>query len=440
MTESSPVLDRLGAQISAMAPYLPAGRLQSAHGALIEARLSQGAIGELCEVFDPSTGRRTEADLIGFREGIALLAPSDRLDGLSPAAEIRTSGRRRDVPVGRGLLGRVIDPRGRPLDGQGRLCGIEGRRRLEATPPPAMERRPITRPFPVGIRAIDGVLTCGAGQRIGVFGEPGGGKSTLLAALVRGSKAPVCVIGLVGERGREVREFVEDTLGTDGLARSVVVVATSDQPAVERASAALAATSVAEHFRDAGQDVLLVIDSITRFARARRDLALASGALPARRGYPPSALAELPALLERAGCSDRGSITAIYTVLIEGDGTGDPVAEDIRGILDGHIMLSPDLAAKGHYPAIDITRSKSRIMPRVTDDAQRGWAADIVAMMAKLDEIELLVQVGEYSAGSDPLADRALAARKSLMAFLRQTADEVTPIAEVWAGLKAVAT
>ncbi|MEM7490563.1 MAG: FliI/YscN family ATPase, partial [Pseudomonadota bacterium] len=301
---------------------------------------------------------------------------------------------------------------------------------LDAAPPDAMRRQPIDQAFPTGIRAIDGLLTCGAGQRVGVFGEPGGGKSTLLAALVRGSEAPVSVVGLVGERGREVREFVEDTLGPEGLARSVVVVATSDQPAVERASAALAATSIAEHFRDAGQDVLLVIDSVTRFARARRDLALAAGALPARRGYPPSALAELPSLLERAGCGETGSITAIYTVLVEGDGAGDPVAEDIRGILDGHIVLSADLAAKGHYPAIDVTRSRSRVMSRVTDAAHRAAATDLLSMVAKLDEIELLVQVGEYAEGSDPLADRALALRDGIQTFLRQGMHEVSILAE----------
>ncbi|MEM7711267.1 MAG: FliI/YscN family ATPase, partial [Pseudomonadota bacterium] len=312
----------------------------------------------------------------------------------------------------------------------GPLADVACRRPLDAAPPGAMRRRPIDRAFPTGIRAIDGLLTCGAGQRIGVFGEPGGGKSTLLAALVRGSDAPISVIGLVGERGREVREFVEDTLGPEGLARSVVVVATSDQPAVERASAALAATSVAEHFRDAGEEVLLVIDSVTRFARARRDLALAAGALPARRGYPPAALAELPGLLERAGCGETGSITAVYTVLVEGDGAGDPVAEDIRGILDGHIVLSAGLAAKGHYPAIDVTRSRSRVMPRVTEAAEREAATDLLSMVAKLNEIELLVQVGEYSAGSDPLADRALAARDGMQAFLQQRSGELTALTE----------
>ena len=438
MTETD-VIDDLGARLRSVEAYAPAGRIRGAQAGLIEADLPRATVGELCVVFDPVSGRRVEADLIGFHEGVAMLAPSDTLDGLSPAAEVRATGRTRDVPVGPGLLGRIVDPAGRPLDGRGPLAGPVERRPLDVAPPGPMRRAPIDRPFPTGLRAIDGLLTCGIGQRVGIFGEPGGGKSTLLAALVRGAAADVRVVGLVGERGREVREFVEDTLGADGLERSVVVVATSDRPAVERASAALAATSIAEHFRDAGQDVLLVIDSITRFARARRDLALAAGALPARRGYPPSALAGLPRLLERAGRGEAGSITAFYTVLVEGDGDGDPVAEDVRGILDGHVVLSSDLAARGHYPAIDVTRSRSRVMDRVTDDAQRSRASDVVAMTTKLDEIELLVRIGEYAAGSDPLADRALAAADRMRDFLRQRPEERTEFADTRARLAEIA-
>ncbi len=416
-------LTRRLAQLDA---YAPAGRLHRAQDALIEAQLSRAVIGELCDIHDPVSGRRMQADVIGFRNGSALLAPSDGLDGLSPLTEVRPTGRPRTIPVGPGLLGRIVDPTGAPIDGRGRIAGDVEHRALSAAPPPAMRRAPISAPFPVGLRAIDGVLTCGKGQRIGIFGEPGGGKSTLLAALVRGAAAGVCVIALVGERGREVREFVEDTLGADGLVRSVVVVATSDRPAIERASAALAATAIAESFRDRGEDVLLVVDSITRFARACRDLALAAGALPARRGYPPSALAGLPCLLERAGCADTGSITAFYTVLVEGDGTGDPVAEDVRGILDGHVVLSADLAARSHYPAIDITRSRSRVMTRVADPDHRAQAARLVELTAKLAEIELLVQIGEYKSGSDPLADAALAAADRIRSFLRQDMDDVT--------------
>ncbi|MEM7641693.1 MAG: FliI/YscN family ATPase, partial [Pseudomonadota bacterium] len=270
----------------------------------------------------------------------------------------------------------------------------------------------------------DGLLTCGLGQRVGIFGEPGGGKSTLLASLVKGCEADVCVVALIGERGREVREFVEDTLGPDALARSVLVVATSDRPAVERASAAFTATAVAEHFRDQGKNVLLVLDSITRFARALRDIGLSAGELPTRRGFPSSVFAQLPGLLERAGTAATGSITAFYTVLVEGDGAGDPVAEEVRGILDGHIVLSADLAAKAHYPAIDIARSKSRLMAAVAEDGHRKIAARFLALAAKFREVEFLVQVDEYATGSDALADAAIERAAAMDRFLKQGADE----------------
>ena len=421
-TDLSP--DALRAALDALPLYAPTGRVLEAHGSSLVASLPGGRIGELCEIHDPDTGRTLEAEIVGFRDGLALLAPSDDLAGLSLGARIRLTGRTRTVPAGDGLLGRVVDAAIRPIDGRGPVLDVAARLPLHRDPPAAMSRALVNRPFRVGVRAIDGLLTCGVGQRVGVFGEPGCGKSMLLASLVQGSEADVCVVGLIGERGREVREFVEDTLGAQAMARSTVVVATSDRPAVERAQAAYAATAVAEHFRDRGKRVLLVIDSLTRFARALRDIGLAAGEVPTRRGFPPSVFAALPSLLERAGTAKRGSITAFHTILLEGDGTGDPIAEEVRSILDGHVMLSSELAARAHYPAIDVLRSRSRVMPAVADAAHKADAARFLELRARHDDVAFLVRVGEYQAGSDPVADRAIAQAPAMDAFLKQPAGE----------------
>lgn len=418
--------------------YVPAGRITGAIGTVIRAEMPHAAIGELCRLLLPGGGR-IEAEVIGFDAGAVILAPLGDIRGLPMDAEIVGTGRDRRIGVGRGLIGRVVGPDAAPLDGRGPIGGPLARVAVAGQPPDPMRRAVIREAFPVGIRAIDGLLTCARGQRLGIFGAAGGGKSTLLAQLVRGARCEVCVVALVGERGREVREFVEDTLGPEAMARSVVVVATSDRPAVERATCAHTATRIAEQFRDEGADVLLVVDSLTRFARAQREIGLSAGEMPTRRGFPNSVFTALPGLLERAGLGARGAITAFYTVLMEGESDTDPVAEEVRSILDGHVMLSPALAARGHYPAIDVMASKSRLMAAVTDGAHRAAAAEVQAMMASHAEIEFLVRVGEYAAGSDPLADRALARQGEIAAFLRQPPGPPEPWDATLAALKEIA-
>lgn len=418
--------------------YAPVSRVVDAYGWTVQAKLPTAKIGEICEMHDPVSGRMIEAEVIGFRNEHALLAPSGDLRGFSLGAQIKPTGREKMVPAGDGLLGRVVDANVLPLDGLGPLRNVHDHLPLYRDPPSAMKRRMIKDPFQVGIRAIDGLLTCGEGQRIGIFGEPGGGKSTLLASLVKGCQADVCVVGLIGERGREVREFVEETLGEEALRRSVLVVSTSDRPAVDRAAAAFTATAVAEYFRDQGKKVLLVVDSITRFARAQRDIGLASGEIPTRRGFPTSVFAKLPGLLERAGQGQGGSITAFYTVLVEGDGTGDPIAEEVRSILDGHIVLSADLAARNHYPAIDVLKSKSRVMGAVTSEDHRDDTGDFLSLLAKFNDVEFLVQVGEYQSGSDAVADRAIQKSTLMMDFLKQRASEQQSLEDARQALRSV--
>jgi type III secretion protein N (ATPase) len=343
------------------------------------------------------------------------------------------------VPCGPALLGRVIDAFGAPMDGRPLDAGAG----LQFTPlhapaPSPLQRRGVDEPLATGVRAIDAALTVGEGQRVGIFAMAGGGKSTLLGMLARQARADVNVIALVGERGREVREFLDESLGAEGLARSVVVVSTSDRPALERVRAAYAATAIAEGFRREGKRVLLLVDSVTRFARGLRELGLSALEPPVRRGYPPSVFAELPRLFERAGNDAHGSITAFYTVLAEDDDNSDPVAEEVRSILDGHIVLSRQLAQAAHYPAIDVLASASRVFTRVTAPAHRDAAAQLRALLARYKEVEFLLRVGEYQAGSDPLADRAIERMPALRALLTQRAEEATDIAGTIAQLQEV--
>jgi flagellum-specific ATP synthase len=328
------------------------------------------------------------------------------------------------MPVGPGLLGRVIDGLGRPLDGLG---PIESCADYSLYPPPLnpLERENIVAPLGTGVRAIDALLTCGRGQRLGLFGGSGVGKSTLLGMMARATAADIAVIGLIGERGREVRGFLGHDLGPDGLKKAVVVASTSDNPPLVRIRAAYAATAIAEYFRDQGKNVLLMMDSVTRFAMAQREIGLAAGEPPTAKGYPPSVFAMLPGLLERAGnVSGRGSITALYTVLVEGDDTNEPIADAVRGILDGHVVLSRDLAARNHYPAIDILQSISRTMPEVTSVDHRLKAGQVRGWLSTLRDSEDLVSVGAYVAGSTPRIDEALAKRAAVEAFLKQPTDE----------------
>ncbi|MBF0852441.1 FliI/YscN family ATPase [Gluconobacter wancherniae] len=405
------------------------GRVVSATGTIIRAILPNVAVGDLCRLQNHDRDWSLDAEVVGLDGNEVLMTPMGSLEGVSVDTEVVTTGGRRNFPVGERLLGRVLDALGTPIDGLGPLEAGPSRF-VQAAPPPAMERQPIARPLPVGLRALDGLLTCGEGQRLGVYGEAGAGKSTLMSAIVKGSSADVAVVALVGERGREVREFVEHNLGANGLKNAVLIVATSDRPAAERVVCAQAATTVAEYFRDQGLKVLLFVDNVTRYARALREIGLAAGEPPTRRGFPPSVFAALPQLMERAGMGVRGSITAFYTVLVE-DGMDDPIAEETRGILDGHVILSRALAAAGHYPAIDVLTSRSRVMSLVTDPRHQAAATKIRSLWAKYQEIAFLLQVGEYKPGGDALADEAIAKIGTLRGFLRQGNDERTSFAEI---------
>ncbi|MGY3131299.1 type III secretion protein N (ATPase) [Bradyrhizobium sp. USDA 4501] len=404
------------------------GRITRAIGTLLHAVLPGARVGELCLLQDHASGWALEAEVIGLLPDGVLLTPIGDMVGLSHRAEVVPTGRMQEVSVGPGLLGRVIDSFGRPLDGKGPIktvhtCPLRGRA------PNPMKRRSIEQSFPLGVRVLDGLLTCGEGQRIGIYGDAGCGKSTLMSQIVKGAAADVTVVALIGERGREVREFIERHIG-DAIARTIVVVETSDRSAMERAQCAHMATALAEYFRDQGLQVVLMMDSLTRFSRAMREIGLAAGEPPTRRGFPPSVFALLPGLLERAGMGERGSITAFYTVLVEGDGTGDPIAEESRGILDGHIILSRALASREHFPAIDVLSSRSRVMDAVASAPHRKAASVFRDLLSRYNEAEFLIKVGEYKPGSDPLTDRAIDSIEELRAFLRQGQDEPSSFEE----------
>ncbi|MBX6378445.1 MAG: FliI/YscN family ATPase [Clostridia bacterium] len=413
------------------------GRVAEVVGLGVEAVGPAAGVGEVCVCFPADGGPAVPAEVTGFRNGRVLLMPLGRLVGIAPGCRVLATGRRARAPRGEALVGRVLDGLGRPLDGS----PLDPSVRLyepPAGPPPPLERPPIDRVLPVGVRAIDALLTCGRGQRMGIFAGSGVGKSTLLAMLARGTRADVTVMALVGERGREVREFLDRDLGPEGLARSVVVVATSDQPPMLRVRAAFTATAIAEAFREEGKDVLLLFDSVTRFAMAQREVGLASGEPPATRGYPPSVFALLPQLLERAGTAARGSITAFYTVLVDGDDLNEPVADAMRGILDGHIVLSRALAARGQYPPIDVLQSVSRVMHRVVDRDHLAAARAARRLLATYRDAEDLIQVGAYREGSDPEIDRARAAVGPLRGFLAQSPEEVCPMEAAVAELRSI--
>lgn len=401
------------------------GRVVQAGGTLMRATGVQARIGQSCRVFDPlrPLAPGLPAEVIGFQGHEAVLAPLGSLHGVPVGAAVEVLQDVAQLPSGTGLLGRVIDAFGQPLDGGPPLQGLP-RVPLYREAPPPLQRRPVHAPLVCGVRAIDTLLTVGEGQRVGIFAMAGGGKSTLLGMLARNTQAEVNVIGLIGERGREVREFLEDSLGPEGLARSVVVVSTSDRPALERVRAAHAATAIAEGFRAQGTRVVLMMDSVTRFARGLRELGLAAHEPAVRRGYPPSVFAELPRLFERAGNDAQGSITAFYTVLAEDEEGSDPVAEEVRSILDGHLVLSRALAQAQHYPAIDVLASASRVFTRVTSVDQQRDAAHVRTLMARHKEVEFLLRVGEYQAGSDPVADQAIERMPQIKALLQQGTHE----------------
>jgi ATP synthase in type III secretion protein N len=416
------------------------GRLVSVIGTTLRVSGVSARIGENCEIVDPESDFNIWAEVIGLADGDAILTPLGEIRGLSPQSEVILRSGVDRIPFGADLLGRVFDARLQPLDTLGPLRKRTNRdqdRPVYGPSPNPMLRAPVDTVMETGVRAIDGLLTVGIGQRVGIFAAAGGGKSTLLAMLARQSKADAIVISLIGERGREVREFIEDTLGEEGLSRAVVIVSTADRPAAERVRAAAVATAIAEGLRDEGKHVLLLMDSVTRYARALREIGLAAGEPAVRRGFPPSVFADLPRLFERAGTSDKGAITGIYTVLLE-DEDGDPVGEEVRSLLDGHIILSRKLGAKGHYPAIDILGSLSRLYPKLANQGQRAAAEGLRAMMAKLEEIELIVQLGEYEPGRDALADRALESAADINAFLRQNMDDPSGLSQTIARLRSL--
>jgi len=403
-------------------------------GLIIEATGLQAEVGEVCLVGTDRNRDAVAAEVVGFRDGRTLLMPLGELHGIGPGTRVLASGAPFRIAVGEGLLGRIVDGLGIPEDGQpaggasdpGRPGGTQVLARSTiAAPPSALSRPRIRERVGLGVRALDGLVPCGRGQRLGIFSGSGVGKSSLLGMIARSTSASINVIALVGERGREVREFVERDLG-DALERSVVVVATSDQPALVRIKAAFTATTIAEYFRDQGHDVMLMMDSVTRFAMAQREVGLAIGEPPATRGYTPSVFALLPRLLERAGTSTTGSITALYTVLVDGDDMNEPIADAVRSILDGHIVLTRSLAHAGHYPAIDVLHSVSRLIGEIVSPEVAQAGQQLRAALAVLREKEDLVAIGAYQPGSDPALDAALSHRSRIERFLRQPVHERT--------------
>ena len=422
----TPRLDRLGERLASLRPGKAEGRVVSVTGVTLTASGLEAAVGEVCRV--QGLHRGVLAEVVGFREGRSLLMPLGEVGGIGPGAKVTGLSRPLQVRVGPGLLGRVVDGLGRPLDGRPLPPGRDAP--LSAEAPPALERAPIREPLATGVSSIDGFLTLGRGQRVGIFAGSGVGKSTLLGMVSREAEAEVNVIVLVGERGREVRAFLEDVLGPEGLAKSVVVVATSDAPPLLRFKAPLTGVTLAEAFRERGKDVLLIMDSVTRFAFAAREIGLAVGEPPTMRGYPPSLFAHLPRLVERMGTAKAGSITGLITVLVEGDDMNEPVADTMRSLLDGHIVLSREIAALGRYPAVDVLRSVSRTMDRVVDPDHLAAATSLREVLALYEENRDLVQVGAYKPGTDPRLDRALARIDAVHALLKQGVGEKRAFAQ----------
>ena len=412
------------------------GSVQALIGLAVHATVPGVRAGDRVEIVRRQ-GPPLEAEVIGFENDRATLLPLGDARGIGPDDVVRATGRPVAVQASDALLGRVLDGLGRPIDGGPLPAGVTWPVMRDAPSPLARAR--IERPLATGVRAIDGLMTFGEGQRVGLFAGSGVGKSSLLGRIAQRADADVVVVGLVGERGREVREFVEDSLGREGLARSVVVCATSDAPALVRMRSAWVATALAEYFRDAGRRVLLLMDSVTRFARAAREVGLAAGEPPARRGYPPSALAALPRLLERSGMGERGSITAIYTVLVEGSDLEEPIADEVRGILDGHVVLDRELAARGRWPAIDPLRSLSRVMDRVVGAEHREAARALREHLALYEAKRDLVLLGAYEPGRDRRLDEALARIDAIEAFLRQEPGDTSPLVETARRLGALA-
>jgi flagellum-specific ATP synthase len=405
------------------------GRVVKVQGLLIESRGPQAVIGEICRIEVPKAGGIIRAEVVGLRGEIVQLMAYGETTGLEVGDQVVASGSRLEVAVSNKLLGRVLDALGNPADSKGEIESLL-RYPAAASPPDPLQRKQITRRIATGVRALDGLLAIGRGQRMGIFSGSGVGKSTLLGMIARNTNADVNVVALIGERGREVNDFIENDLGREGMARSVVVVSPSNAPPLSRIRGAYVATAVAEYFRDQGLDVMLLFDSVTRFSLAQREIGLAIGEPPATRGYPPSVFDTMPKLLERSGTSDRGSITAFYTILVEGDDMDEPIADTARGILDGHIVLSRRLAEAYHYPAIDVLASVSRLAPAISGPGSRKAAGYIRRLMAVYAENEDLINLGAYAVGTNPAIDEAIAKKPVIDAFLVQGMDEKSSVAE----------
>jgi flagellum-specific ATP synthase len=426
-------LEKNTAALAGVSPYRTMGKVERLRGLVIEAQGPRATLGELCAV--ETGGRMCLAEVAGFSGNTTLLMALEDMEGLSPGAQVHALGRPLMVPLAPSMLGRVINGLGEPLDGGKPIEAVEYRK-LHAAAPHPLRRRRVTKPLSVGVRAIDGLLTLGEGQRVGIFAGSGVGKSVLLGMMAKYTEADVVVIGLIGERGREVREFIEKYMGQDGVKKSVLVTETSDRWPLLRIKGTMTATTVAEYFRDQGKRVLLLMDSITRVCHALREIGLSLGEPPATRGYPPSVFATLPKLLERAGNSATGSITALYTVLVEGDDQTEPVADTVRSILDGHIVLSRKIAARNHYPAIDVLNSISRVMPDVTDRAHYDTAGTVKEWMAAYNEAEDLISIGAYAKGTRPVVDQAVERMPLITKFLKQRMDDASAYDQTLKGLR----
>ncbi len=434
MTDTPTVIDpvdSLKARLRGHATVRHSGRVVRAVGTAIRVSGLPARIGQRCRIGNPFSDEFILADIVGVDHGDALLIPLGAINGVAVDSEVHILADQVTVPTGERLLGHIVDGFGRPLDDLSDSHFLP-QRPIDAAAPNPLSRRRIDSTLETGVRAIDTLLSVGIGQRLGIFAPAGAGKSSLLGMIASHCKADVIVLGLIGERGREVREFIEENLGDAGKARSVIVVSTSDRPAMERASAARTATAIAEGFREQGMSVLLLIDSVTRYARAVREIGLAVGEPSVRQGFTPSVFADLPRLFERSGNDDRGSITAFYAVLTDDDDGLDPIAEETRSILDGHIVLSRKLAERGHFPAIDVLASISRLATQLHTNAQMEKAHRLRTLLAKYQEIEFLVQVGEYQKGSDPVADSAIEHRTAIADFLQQTVNSRTNASEAW--------
>ena len=408
-------------KIKETSAYIYSGRVSKLIGLTIEVEGIKSAVGELCIIYNQEN-EEIKAEVVGFKENTILLMPIGELRGIGPGCKVIPTGKPLSVRCSDSLLGKILDGVGNPINSEEITEGEYYS--LDRQPPDPMKRKRITDILPTGVRAIDGFLTCGEGQRIGIFAGSGVGKSTTLGMIAREAKADINVIALIGERGREVLEFIEKDLGIEGMKKSVVVCVTSDKSPLQRLKGALTATAIAEYFRDQNKKVILMMDSVTRFAMAQREIGLAIGEPPATKGYTPSVFAMLPKLMERAGTSEKGSITAFYTVLVDGDDFNEPIADTVRGILDGHIVLSRELAHKNHYPAIDVLNSVSRLMPAVASEKQKDIASNLRDMLATYKESEDLISIGAYARGSNRKLDKAVDMNPHIVSFLKQKVNE----------------